>query len=127
MKNDLGGYGYVDYIYDNLASTGGKINLQLHEPGIIPISGWAILYNKSIGIDSGYVFVDDKVQSQIVYGLPREDVSKVYGNGTTHYSGWKGQLNLYNLSDGCHDLSIRIVKDQHYYIITTPSQICIIK
>ena len=93
----------------------------------IDVGGWGIFGAKDIDIDSAYVFVDNKVHSNAYYGYQTPRNNEILGEKTkpSYYAGIGGVIILENLSDGCHDFSIRITHENEYFEIFSDSQICI--
>ena len=97
------------------------------ESSPIDVGGWGIFGAKDIDVDSAYVFVDNKVHSNAYYGYQTPRNNEILGEKTkpSYYAGIGGIIILENLSDGCHDFSIRITHENEYFEIFSDSQICI--
>lgn len=75
--------------------------------------------------DGVYVFIDNQFNSKVNYGKLRDDIRNERTEISQRNSGWNGIIDLQNLSDECHDLSIRIVLGEHYNEIHNEYQICL--
>ena len=122
------GYGSIDYI-DSKLTNFKPLTPQIYvnrATSPIDIGGWGTFAKKDIDVDSVYVFVDNQINTKAYYGYLHQDYT-IYGEKTkpSFFSGWGGVININKLSDGCHDISIRITHDKKYYEIATDSQICI--
>lgn len=124
MTGDLEGFGVIDSI--DVPLTGSDMKIYVNKSKIlIPASGWGILGKENAQADSVYVFIDNKVHNKAYYGLLRKDIPKEYGEGERSFSGWSGVIDLRELSDECHNITIRLVKGNHYHEITTSYQMCL--
>lgn len=143
IKGDLSGLGEIESISSVTTQPNKQIdvnNTEIH----VDIVGWGVISknNTSIDpaskirerlgigeknpkIDSGYVFIDNIVNSQIHYGQLRQDIMESNRQVTTQDSGWNGIIDLSHIPAGCHDVSVRLVVRDHYYTIPSKSQICI--
>jgi len=130
IHNDFG-FGKIEYIdskfnVDRSQELMPKIFVdRISSP--VDIGAWGIFGGKDIDVDSAYVFVDNKVHSNAYYGHQTPSNNQILGEKTkpSYYAGIGGILILENLSDGCHDFSIRITHDNEFFEITTDSQLCI--
>ena len=131
MIHNPNGFGKIEYI-DSKFNTD---RIQEFKPKTIvervsspiDIGGWGIFGGKDIDVDSAYVFVDNEVHSNAYYGFQSPHNNEIYGEKTKppYYAGIGGIIILENLSDGCHDFSIRITHENEYFEIFSDSQICI--
>lgn len=90
---------------------------------LLLISGWASFTDNSVNVDSIYVFVDDKVHSKGMHGFVRKDLAN-YGFGDRTLSGWYSTIDPHKISNGCHDISIRITNGNEYGEILMEKQLC---
>lgn len=143
MRDDLGGFGAIEYIDSMAVGHDGKILVNKIKP-LIDIAGWGVISKnytsvdpvskireilwikeKNPKIDAAYVFIDNKIHTKAYYGQLRSDISETHNEVTTRVSGWNGIIDLHELSDECHYVSIRLVIGNQYYEINNSSQICI--
>ena len=125
MNDELAGFGSIDKI--NLLSTDSNSKIYVNRSDSpIEVDGWGIFSKKDVEVYSAYVFIDNTVNTKAHYGFLHQDRT-TYGEKTkpSFYSGIGGVVDLHKLSDGCHNISIRIVNDDKYCKISTGSQICI--
>jgi len=130
MIHNLNGFGEIEYI-------DSKFNVDRHQElkpktflnrdsSPVDVGAWGVFGSKNMDVDSAYVFVDDQVHSNAYYGY-QTPYNGVYGEKIkpSYYAGIGGIFILENLSDGCHDFSIRITHENQYYEILSDSQLCI--
>ncbi|MEH7115506.1 Ig-like domain-containing protein, partial [Neobacillus niacini] len=72
--------------------------------GEIPVNGWFLDAN---GVSKLEVFVDDKRMGEAQYGISRSDVLKAYPEYQNANSGYQYILNVKNLTNGNHKLTVR--------------------
>ncbi len=96
------------------------------EESTMDVGGWGIFTKKDLNVDSAYVFIDEKINSKSHLGILNQH-SEIHEGKTkpSYFSGISGIIDLQKVSDGCHIISIRIVHDIEYYVISTDSQICV--
>jgi len=88
---------------------------------IVPITGWGTFGNDTA--TSAFVFVDGNVNSKADYGYIKRTT---YNNSEQiSYTTWRGFIDNRHLLVGCHDISVRIVKENQFYEIGMESKICI--
>jgi hypothetical protein len=84
--------------------------------GVYPITGWAIDDQaiRSTTAADGHiradieVLLDDRVVGQVIYPLPRPDVSNMYPDVAGAFnSGWLMNLNTANYTNGPHTIAVR--------------------
>lgn len=121
--NLVAGPGYIDYINGELTNS-NPIIVASKTSEFIPISGWGLLDDKYNG-DSAYVFVDDNLNEKIESGIERADIPVALGKQASLYSEYKGFIDSHDLNVGCHDVSVRVVKGDTYFAVTTSSKLCI--
>lgn len=143
INGSLNGLGAVEYI-DSIPTNSNK-QIQVNKTQtFVDITGWGVISKdnsaidpvskirerlgiteKNPMIDGAYIFIDNKVHTKIHYGQLRLDITKTYSQVTTKNSGWNGIIDLRELSNGCHDVSVRLVVGNQYYEIAGNPQICI--
>jgi hypothetical protein len=130
MVQNTNGFGEIEYI-DSKFNVDRRQELQSktfvnREFSPIDVGAWGVFGGKNIDVDSAYVFVDNQVHSNAYYGY-QTPYNGVYGEKIkpSYYAGIGGILILENLSDGCHDFSIRITHENEYYEIFSDSQLCV--
>ena len=130
MIPNLNGFGEIEYI-DSKFNVDRRQELELktfvnRESSPIDVGAWGVFGSENINVDSAYVFVDDQVHSNAYYGY-QTPYNGVYGEKIkpSYYAGIGGIFILENLSDGCHDFSIRITHENEYYEILSNSEICL--
>ncbi len=130
MVQNTNGFGEIEYI-DSKFNVDRRQELQSktfvnREFSPIDVGAWGVFGGKNIDVDSAYVFVDNQVHSNAYYGH-QTPYNGVYGEKIkpSYYAGIGGILILENLSDGCHDFSIRITHENEYYEIFSDSQLCV--
>jgi hypothetical protein len=129
MADTKEGIGEIEWInsYPKLRDINDSLPTQIFvskNESPIDIGGWGIFTMKDV--DSAYVFIDDDVNSKAYYGFVNLKYEN-YGekNKPPFFAGVGGIIDLHKLSDGCHEISFRIVHDIEYHVINTDSQICI--
>jgi hypothetical protein len=142
LEKDLVVYGEIEYIDDIKFESDLSIKEKKMD-NLIEISGWSVISKKHKDLDSAnelrnifgindknpmpdavYVFIDNQFNSKVNYGKLRDDISNKFLEISQRNSGWNGVIDLQNLSNECHDLSIRVVLGEHYNEIKNDSQIC---
>ena len=130
MVQNTNGFGEIEYI-DSKFNVDRRQELQPQtfvnrESSSIDVGAWGVFAGKNIDVDSAYVFVDNEVHSNAYYGY-QTPYNGVYGEKIkpSYYAGIGGIFILENLSDGCHDFSIRITHENEYYEILSDSQLCV--
>ncbi|MGI0010685.1 MAG: hypothetical protein ACREAE_04715, partial [Nitrosopumilaceae archaeon] len=143
MKESLEGFGAIEHIDSASIGYDGKI-LVNRTKTLIDIVGWGVISKnytsvdsvskiremlgikeKNPSVDAAYVFIDDKIHTKAYYGQLRSDISETHNEVTTRLSGWNGIIDLRELSDECHDVSVRLVIGNQYHKINSEYQICI--
>jgi hypothetical protein len=131
MNLNINGFGEIKYVdskfnVDRSQELKSKIIVDRNSSPI-DMGGWGIFGDRDVNVDSAYVFVDNKVHSNAYYGYQTPSNNQILGEKTkpSYFAGIGGILILENLSDGCHDFSIRITHENEYYEIFSDSQICI--
>ena len=120
-KNFLpGGLGFVDSINGQI-TTGDSIYVN-RSAGKIEVQGWAAspLRGESEA-DQVFVSLDGNPRGSAIYGFLRPDVAKALGNYSYIFSGWKWQLPLSEIADGCHRLEVAASIGSHYYLLSSIS------
>ena len=69
--------------------------------------------------------MEEKIVGRAIYGILRNDIPKNFGFEFSSTSGWIYFLDPQDLSDGCHDMSIRIMKESQYLQIESKTKLCI--
>jgi hypothetical protein len=130
MIYNSNGFGEIEYI-DSKFNVDRRQELQSktfvnRESSPIDVGAWGVFAGKNIDVDSAYVFVDNQVHSNAYYGY-QTPYNGIYGEKIkpSYYAGIGGIFILENMSDGCHDFSIRITHENEYYEILSNSQICL--
>jgi len=131
MKVTDKGIGIIEYINNNPFEIAYHIPSEskifvTKEESPIDIGGWGIFLERGIDVDSAYVFVDEHVNTKAHYGYLNLNY-EIYGEKTepSFNAGIGGVIDLSTLSEGCHNISIRITHDKEYFIIKTNPQICV--
>ena len=145
MEENLEGFGDIEYIDSEPIGSNGKIQVSKSKT-LIDVIGWGVISKNHSNIDSVskirevlgvtekhpridgvYVFIDNKIHTKAYYGLMRLDIDETHNEVTTRLSGWRGIIDLRELSDGCHDVSVNLVKGNRYHKIFTDSEICVLE
>lgn len=69
------------------------------------VRGWALAEK---GVSKVEILIDGSVKGEAVYGLPREDVAKVFPLYNNENSGFTYSLNTSALTTGYHTITIRV-------------------
>lgn len=123
MTNDLQGDGHIDYV-DKLLTSEKMVKVNKTKIDRIRIDGWAITTKNNDNADSVYILIDNKISNRATYYLMREDIPKAFGEKTTYFSGWSGVIDLKDLSKGCHNITIRIVKANQFHEVLSDHKLC---
>jgi len=70
------------------------------------VRGWALAEK---GVSKVEVLVDGSIRGEAVYGLPREDVAKVFPLYNNKNSGFTYSLNTAALTKGYHTITVRVI------------------
>jgi hypothetical protein len=125
IKKIEGINGSVDYIEQQSVISLKKIFVDKSSI-LIHISGWGVIDEKSPKIDSAYLFINNKINSELRHGLVEQGIISKYGVSAAFNAGWDGVIDLRTLeSKKCHDISIRLVKEMKYYEIIGETKLCI--
>jgi|GEM_PF-3094653 len=92
---------------DHIANWTQPVVLDRSEP--LVISGWAIDERGGALAGNVFVLVDGALLAPTDYERYREDVAAHFENDAYTYSGWSANLDLEELDEGLHKLTLRII------------------
>jgi hypothetical protein len=92
---------------DHIDNWQQPVLLERSEP--LVISGWAIDEQGEALAGNVFVLVDGMLMAPTDYERFREDVAAYFENDAYTYSGWSANLDLQELSDGLHKITLRVI------------------
>jgi undecaprenyl-diphosphatase len=129
----LDGQGNLKYWIDNINNKMFDENNRVLIKGDtkeISIKGWAFDSKMNRPTDGLlYVFIDNQLSDKVFFKYNRPDVARYFKLGEKYYGdfqvGWESKFSSDKLSDGCHPLNLKFVRDaSSVWEIDTDFQLC---
>ena len=122
---------YIDFV-ENVMFDEDKIFTIQNVPHKISVVGWAFDARNKLPVEDLYVIIDDTIIDKVEYKHNRPDVVSHFGFDKTHKKeflfGWLAQFDSDDLTDGCHKISLKFLKNKHNEIkVPTNHMLCIKK
>lgn len=127
-KGNLGFY--IDSVNDKLPALNPKgiatFNIKRSPNSRLSIQGWAVDHDNKSLISSIEVLLSQAPAQKNEYGHARPDVGVYFGIPDYTKSGWTSEYNVDALTEGCHQLQLRITRlDGSVWLSLPRTQICI--
>ena len=77
-------------------------------------------------VDEAYLVLNDDIYTKLIYGYPTasRDMNLKELQLTFTRTQWEVIIQLYDLTEECYEISVRLVKDDKYYIINHDTPFC---
>jgi protein tyrosine phosphatase (PTP) superfamily phosphohydrolase (DUF442 family) len=120
---------WIDHVNGKMFDKDKKIVISGNSKQIL-IEGWAFDSRTNLPVNNLYVIVDNRTQLKADFTYNRTDVAEFYGLGEKYYEnfvvGWKVAFQRDTIPDGCHKISLKIVKSGSTSLdIPTENTFCI--
>jgi len=120
---------WIDHVNGKMFDKDKKIVISGNSKQIL-IEGWAFDSRTNLPVNNLYVIVNNRTQLKADFIYNRTDVAEFYGLGEKYYEnfvvGWKVTFQRDTIPDGCHKISLKIVKSGSTSLdIPTENTFCI--
>ena len=101
-------------------------------PHRISVVGWAFDARNKLPVENLYLIIDDTITDKVEFKYNRPDVDSHFGLDETSKKGfmfgWLAEFDVDDLSEGCHKISLKFLKNNHNEIkVPTNYMLCIKK
>ena len=122
---------YIDFV-ENVMFDEDKIFTIQNVPHKISVVGWAFDARNKLPVEDLYVIIDDTIIDKVEFKYNRQDVVSHFGFDETSqksgFFGWLAEFDREDLTDGCHKISLKFLKNKHNEIkVPTNHMLCIKK
>lgn len=122
---------YIDFV-ENVMFDEDKIFTIQNVPHRISVVGWAFDARNRLPVEDLYVIIDDTITDKVEFKYNRPDVASHFGLDETSKKGfmfgWLAEFDGENLTEGCHKISLKFMKNKDNDMkIPTNYMLCIKK
>jgi len=116
----------IDFVNGQSTKNNTVFYVDTKKNSFIVVSGWAVDGNNHELADSVSVVLNKEFLSTTYYGLPRNDVAKIFGKNAYFFSGWGAVFSTRGLTLGCYNATLIIIKYQEKNAFNTDYMLCLI-
>jgi hypothetical protein len=122
---------YIDFVENVMFDEDNIFTIQ-NVPPKISVVGWAFDARNKLPVEDLYIIVDDTITDKVEYKYNRQDVVSHFGFDKKSqkglFFGWLAEFDREDLTDGCHKISLKFLKNKHNEIkVPTNYMLCIKK
>ncbi|OGW38152.1 MAG: hypothetical protein A2Y97_01505 [Nitrospirae bacterium RBG_13_39_12] len=119
---------WIDHVNGKKFDRDNKIFISENSKQIL-IDGWAFDARRNSPAEDLFIVIDNKTALKANFIFNRPDVARYFSLGEKYYKnfvvGWKVEFERNTITDGCHELSLKLVSNSKRWDITTENKFCL--